>query len=83
MRLVVGLRPVSDTLDKPDLARWAEPRLRSHGWVAGCRTAAAWNLGWAGWAELCLGGLLDGQYTLGPEAGWRVAGWAGPVAGVP
>ena len=27
----------------------------------------AWNLGWAGW-------------TLGPEAGWRVAGWAGPEA---
>ena len=25
--------------------------------AAGC----AWNLGWAGWAELCLGGLLDGQ----------------------
>ena len=20
------------------------------------------------------------SYTLGPEAGWRVAGWAGPVA---
>ena len=26
-------------------------------YAAGC----AWNLGWAGWAELCLGGLLDGQ----------------------
>ena len=25
--------------------------------AAGC----AWNLGWAGWAELRLGGLLDGQ----------------------
>ena len=34
MRLVVGLRPAADTIDKPDLPRWAEPRLQSHGWVA-------------------------------------------------
>ena len=37
-------------------------RLRSHGWVAGCwqpdyAVGCAWNFGWA---ELCLGGLLDG-----------------------
>ena len=35
----------------------------------------AWHFGWAGWAELCLGGSL-----LGPEAGKRVTGWAGPEA---
>ena len=23
----------------------------------------AWNFGWAGWAELCLGGSLDGQVS--------------------
>ena len=61
-------------------------RLRSHGWLlaagqpdqaGGC----AWNLGWAG-AELCLGGLLDGQglcHTHLGLSGWRV-GWAGPEA---
>ena len=46
--------------------------------AAGC----AWNLGWAGWAELCLGGLLDGQglcHTHLGLSGWRV-GWAGPEA---
>ena len=44
--------------------------------AAGC----AWNLGWVGWAELCLGGWARPvSYTLGPEAGWRV-GWAGPEA---
>ena len=26
----------------------------------------AWNFGWAGWAELCLGGSLDGL-RLGSE----------------
>ena len=37
---------------------------------------------WAGWAELCLGGLLDGQglcHTHLGLSGWRV-GWAGPEA---
>ena len=46
--------------------------------AAGC----AWNLGRAGWAELCLGGLLDGQglcHTHLGLSGWRV-GWAGPEA---
>ena len=114
MRLVVGLRPVSDT------TRWtghaAEPadglELRCAGawagqaglrWVAGGPEASqprgceamggllaagqpdyaagcAWNLGWAGWAELCLGVAGSASYTLGPEAGWQVAGWAGPEA---
>ena len=42
--------------------------------AAGC----AWNLGWAGWAEPCLGGLLDGFHThlglrLGGEASLRLA----------
>ena len=40
-------------------------RLRSHGLLAAGQPDQAagcvWNLGWAGWAELCLGGLLDGQ----------------------
>ena len=44
------------------------------------------NLGWAGWAELCFarvaGWARPVSYTLGPEAGWRVAGGLGlrPVA---
>ena len=35
-------------------------------WLPGSRTT--------GWAELCLGGARPVSYTLGPEAGWRVAG---------
>ena len=61
-------------------------RLRSHGQVAGCQAA-----GLRCWLrlELGLGGLgrVAGwarpvSYTLGPEAGWRVAGALGlrPVA---
>ena len=36
--------------------------------AAGC----AWNLGWAGWAELgrVAGWARPVSYTLGPEAGW-------------
>ena len=49
-------------------------RLRSHGWLAAGQpdyaVGCAWNFGWAGWAELCLGGSLRPvSYTLGPEAG--------------
>ena len=97
MRLVVGLRPVSDTLDKPDLAHWAEPagglgacpemrclgwagfglglKLVSHGWVA-CRAAGpgCWLCLGAGWAELCLGGLLDGQGLFHTHLGLRLGG---------
>ena len=54
-------------------------RLRSHGihgllaagqpdYAAGC----AWNLGWAGWAELCL--LLDGQGLFHTHLGLRLGG---------
>ena len=55
MRLVVGLRPVSDTLDKPELARWAEPGRAglSCAWrVAGWARPVSYTLGWqvAGWA---------------------------------
>ena len=45
-------------------------RLRSYGWVAGCRAAGVLGRV-AGWARPV-------SYTLGPEAGWQVAGWAGP-----
>ena len=38
--------------------------------AAGC----AWNLGWAGWAELCLGGLLDGQGLFHTHLGLRLGG---------
>ena len=40
------------------------------GYAAGC----AWNLGWAGWAELCLGGLLDGQGLFHTHLGLRLGG---------
>ena len=56
MRLVVGLKPVSDTLDKPDLA---EPGLRAGVWHA-LRCAGAWaghGLRWLLRLELGLGGL--------------------------
>ena len=39
------------------------------GWAA-----CAWNLGWAGWAELCLGGLLDGQGLCHTHLGLRLGG---------
>ena len=47
-------------------------------YAAGC----AWNLGWAGWAELCLGGLLDGQGLLGLRLGGELLAGLGlrPVA---
>ena len=70
----------------PGLGRlWAGPEASpSRGLLAAGQPAAgcAWNLGWAGWAELCLGGLLDGQglcHTHLGLSGWRV-GWAGPEA---
>ena len=40
--------------------------------AAGC----AWNLGWAGWAEPCLGGLLDGQGLFHTHLGLRLGGEA-------
>ena len=39
-------------------------------YAAGC----AWNLGWAGWAELCLGGLMDGQGLFHTHLGLRLGG---------
>ena len=55
MRLVVGLRPVSDTLDKPDLGGALGAGGRPSGWHA-LRCAGAWagqaGLRWvAGWAR--------------------------------
>ena len=49
--------------------------------AAGC----AWNLGWAGWAEPCLGGAcwmrLGGADRPGQQAGCWL-GWAGAHAGL-
>ena len=35
-------------------------------YAVGC----AWKFGWAGWAELCLGGSLDGQGLSHTHLGW-------------
>ena len=45
--------------------------------AAGSRTALVALETWAGWAGRVAGSV---SYTLGPEAGWQVAGWAGPEA---
>ena len=37
-------------------------------YAVGC----AWNFGWAGWAELCLGGSLDGQGLSHTHLGLRL-----------
>ena len=64
------------------VAGWAGPEASlSHkaakpwvGWAAGLRCWLRLVLGRvAGWARPV-------SYTLGPEAGWQVAGWAGPEA---
>ena len=62
VRLVVGLRPVSYTLDKPDLG--AEPKL-----LAGCELGA-----WAGQAGLGLLGLLVGLGLFQTSLGLRLGG---------
>ena len=65
MRLVVGLRPVSDTLGKPDLGgrSWAGLVAGQAGLLVGLglRLVSATRLRSPGCGELCLGGLLDGQ----------------------
>ena len=44
-------------------------------WLPGSRTTL--RLGWAGLLGRVAGWARPVSYTLGPEAGWQVAGWAG------
>ena len=64
------------------VAGWAGPSL-SHKAAKPCGLLAAGQPDYAaGWAVLgrAAGWARPVSYTRGPEAGWRVAGWAGPEA---
>ena len=71
MRLVVGLRPVSDTLR----AEFAGG-LGAGGRPSGALTEMRRGLGWAGWDDLgpCLGGLLVGLGLFQTSLGLRLGG---------